>query len=73
MDEKKFSTVSIPTSILKKIKNIIEGTGFASDSSRVTYILRDVIAKRSEEVEEVFSIKVKEKVKERLHDLGYLD
>ena len=73
MDDKKFSTVSIPTSLLKKIKSIIEGTGFTSDSSCVTYILREVIANRDEEMEEVFSMKVKEKVKERLHDLGYLD
>jgi len=73
MDEKKYSTVSIPIILAEKIKKRIEGTGFTSVSSYVTYILREVIANIDEEEEEVFSKEDEEKVKERLRALGYLD
>lgn len=71
--EKKYSTVSIPTPLVEKIKQRIEGTGFTSVSSYVTYVLREVIANMDEEEEEVFSKEDEEKVKERLRALGYLD
>jgi Arc/MetJ-type ribon-helix-helix transcriptional regulator len=75
MDEKKYSTVSLPAPLVEKIKNRIEGTGFTSVSSYVTYVLREVIANMDEEAEkeEVFSKEDEEKVKERLRALGYLD
>ena len=73
MDEKKYSTVSIPAPLIEKIKKRIEGTGFTSVSSYVTYIIREVIANTDEEEEEVFSKEDEEKVKERLRALGYLD
>jgi len=73
-DEKKYTTVSIPTPLVEKIKKRIEGTGFTSVSSYVTYVLREVIANMDEdEDEEVFSKEDEEKVKERLRALGYLD
>jgi len=74
MDDKKYTTVSIPTPLAEKIKKRIEGTGFTSISSYVTYVLREVIASMEEdEEEEVFSKEDEEKVKERLRALGYLD
>ncbi|KAA0002763.1 MAG: CopG family transcriptional regulator [Thermoplasmata archaeon] len=73
MDEKKYTTVSIPTPLAEKIKARIEGTGFNSISSYVTYVLREVIASMEEDEEEVFSKEDEEKVKERLRALGYLD
>ncbi|KAA0004566.1 MAG: CopG family transcriptional regulator [Thermoplasmata archaeon] len=73
-DDKKYTTVSIPTPLVEKIKKRIEGTGFTSVSSYVTYVLREVIANMDEdEDEEVFSKEDEEKVKERLRALGYLD
>lgn len=75
-DDKKYSTVSIPTPLVEKIKKRIEGTGFTSVSSYVTYVLREVIAsmeKDEEEEEEAFSKEDEEKVKARLRALGYLD
>lgn len=72
-DEKKYTTISIPTPLAKKIKKRIEGTGFTSLSSYVTYVLREVISGIEEESEEVFSKEDEEKVKERLRALGYLD
>ncbi len=72
-DEKKYTTISIPTPLAKKIKKRIEGTGFTSLSSYVTYVLREVISGMEEESEEVFSKEDEEKVKDRLRALGYLD
>lgn len=68
----KYTTVSIPTPLAEKIKKRIEGTGFNSISSYVTYVLRELLASMEEE-EEVFSKEDEEKIKERLRALGYLD
>ncbi len=70
--EKKFTTVSIPTPLFKKIEERIKGTGFTSVSSYVTYVLREIIAEEEHE-EEPFSEEDEERVKERLRALGYLD
>ena len=73
-DEKKYTTISIPTPLAEKIKKKIEGTGFHSLSSYVTYVLREVISGMEEnDEEEAFSKEDEEKVKERLRALGYLD
>ncbi len=70
----KYTTVSIPTPLAEKIKKRIEGTGFNSISSYVTYVLRELLASmEEEEQEEVFSKEDEEKIKERLRALGYLD
>ncbi len=71
-DEKKYTTISIPTPLAEKIRKRIEGTGFHSLSSYVTYVLREVLS-GTEEEEEAFSKEDEEKVKERLRALGYLD
>jgi Arc/MetJ-type ribon-helix-helix transcriptional regulator len=72
-EEKKYTTISIPTPLAEKIKKRIKGTGFHSLSSYVTYVLREVISGTEEEKEEVFTKEDEEKVKERLRALGYLD
>ena len=72
-DEKKFTTISIPTPLADKIKNRIKGTGFTSLSSYVTYVLREVVSGMEVETEEVFSKEDEERVKDRLRALGYLD
>ena len=70
----KYTTVFIPTPLAEKIKKRIEGTGFNSISSYVTYVLRELLASmEEEEQEEVFSKEDEEKIKERLRALGYLD
>ncbi len=71
-EEKKYTTVSIPTPLFKKIEERIKGTGFTSVSSYVTYVLREIIAE-DDESEEAFSKEDEERVKERLRALGYLD
>ncbi|MDI6699063.1 MAG: CopG family transcriptional regulator [Candidatus Saccharicenans sp.] len=72
MMDKEFTSVSIPTSLYKKIEEKIKGTEFSSVSSYVTKVLRESLAK-SEENKEVFSAEEEEKIKERLKALGYID
>jgi len=72
-NDKKYTTISIPTALAEKIKKRTKGTGFHSLSSYVTYVLREVISGMDEEEEEAFSKEDEEKVKERLRALGYLD
>jgi len=71
-EEKKYTTVSIPTTLFKKIEERIKGTGFTSVSSYVTYVLREIIAEDENE-EEPFTKEDEERVKQRLRALGYLD
>ncbi|HHF59100.1 MAG TPA: CopG family transcriptional regulator [Thermoplasmatales archaeon] len=70
----KFTTISIPTALAEKIKKKIEGTGFHSLSSYVTYVLRELLASMEEEgAGEALTKEEEEKIKERLRALGYLD
>ncbi|RLE71124.1 MAG: hypothetical protein DRJ37_05570 [Thermoprotei archaeon] len=73
MEERKYTTVSIPTTLYNRIKKIIEGTGFTSVSSFVTYVLREIAAAYEEEEEaEPFSEEERNKIIEKLRKLGYL-
>jgi len=73
-DDKKYTTLSIPTPLAEKIKKRIEGTGFNSLSAYVTYVLREVISgMEDEEDEDVFSKEDEKRVKDRLRALGYID
>jgi len=71
-EKKKFTTVSIPTPLFKKVEERIKDTGFTSVSSYVTYVLREIVSEEEEEAE-AFSKEDEERVKERLRALGYLD
>ena len=73
IDERKFTTISIPTPLAEKIRKRIKGTGFTSLSSYVTYVLREVISGLEDDSKEAFSKEDEERVKERLRSLGYLD
>ena len=61
----KFSTISLPTQLINKIKLKIKGTGIHSPSAYVTFILREILS--SEGVEEGEGA-----IKQRLRNLGYL-
>jgi Arc/MetJ-type ribon-helix-helix transcriptional regulator len=71
--EKKHINIQIPTDLANKIKKRIEGTGFDSISSYVTYVLKEIMSESEEKTEEVFTKEDEEKVKNRLRALGYLD
>lgn len=72
MNEKKFTTVSIPAPLFKKIEERIKDTGFTSVSGYVTYVLREIVSEEEEGEEDPFSEEDEERVKERLRALGYL-
>jgi len=70
-----YTTVSIPKPLADKIKERMKGTGFASVSSYVTYIIRQVLSSIEEDKrsKQAFTKEEEEKVKQRLRDLGYID
>jgi hypothetical protein len=71
--EKKYTTISIPTPLAEKIKKRIKGTGFTSLSSYATYVLREIISGEKEGSDEAFTKEDEKKVRERLRALGYLE
>jgi len=80
MEEKKITTVSIPAHLAEKLKKRMEGTGFSSLSSYVTYILRQVVSSieideknKESEKKEAFTEEDEKRVKDRLRGLGYLE
>jgi len=70
--DKEFTSVTIPTSLHKKIEERIKGTEYGSVSSYVAKVLRESLAKE-EPAAEAFTKDEEEKVKERLKALGYID
>jgi len=70
-----YTTVSIPKPLADKIKERMKGTGFASVSSYVTYVIRQVLSSIEEDKrsKQAFTKEEEEKVKQRLRDLGYID
>jgi len=72
-EKKKFTTVSIPAPLFRKIEERIKDTGFASVSSYVTYVLREIIAEDVQEQDQPFTEEDEKRVKERLRALGYID
>ena len=70
--DKEFTTISIPTSLYKKVEEAIKGTEFASASSYIVKVLRESLSK-DQRSEDVFTKEEEEKVKEKLKALGYID
>jgi len=72
--KRRYTTVSIPESLFKRIEKLIEGSGFKSVSEFVTFILRQVVAEMEAERlrEEGLSDEEKKAIIERLKRLGYL-
>ena len=69
----KYTTVSIPFSLGRRIDNIIKNTGFKSVSDYVTYVLREVVAMHeAEKLAQPFSTEELEAIKGRLKALGYI-
>lgn len=70
--DKEFTTVSIPTSLVKKIEESIRGTEITSVSSYIAKVVLEALEKPTAEPE-VFNKEDEEKIKERLKALGYID
>jgi len=71
-EQDRFTTVSIPTPLFKKLEERIRETEFTSVSEYVIYILREILVEE-EEHEKPFTEEDKEKIKARLRALGYID
>jgi hypothetical protein len=69
--DKEFTTVSIPTSLYKKIEEAIKGTEVGSVSSHRQGPAESLA--KDQPSQDVFSQEDEEKVKERLKALGYID
>lgn len=71
---RKYTTVSIPESLFRRIEKIIEGSGFKSVSEFVTFVLRQVVADMEAEKlrEEGLTEEEKKAIVDRLKRLGYL-
>lgn len=70
-DKCKFSTISLPTPLINKIKEKIKGTGFNSPSAYVTFVLRQLLSE-SLENSEGFSKEEEQAIRKRLKTLGYI-
>ena len=70
--EKDLTSVSIPSSLYKKIEKKIKGSDIESVSSYVIDVLEKNLPE-DQKAEDAFSEEDEEKVKERLKALGYLD
>lgn len=68
----KYTTVSIPEPLNKKIQKVIKSSGFASSSSFVAFVLREVLTDRKDENLLSDKERIGEKVKAQLEALGYL-
>ncbi len=71
MEERKYTTVSIPVTLYRRLESMIQGTGFRSVSEYVTYLLREIVAMK-EGREPTLSPEEIEEIKRRLKALGYL-
>lgn len=69
--DSQFTSISIPTTLYKKIEERLEGTEFTSVEAYVTFVLNEVVS--DEEEEQSFSQEDEAEIKQRLRDLGYLD
>ncbi len=70
--DKEFSSISIPTSLYKKIEESIKGGEYGSVSSYAAKVLRESLNKEEPETK-AFTSEEEEKVKEKLKALGYID
>jgi len=70
----RYTTVSIPITLYRRIREIIKDTGFTSVSQFVIYVLREVLSSMEEEKlkGETISEEEKKQIIERLRRLGYL-
>ena len=68
-------TIKIPEVIYKRIKSLIEGSGFNSPTDFIVYVLRDLVGEkdiiRDKDKEELTPDELQD-IKRKLKNLGYL-
>jgi len=68
---RKRTTVSVPTALYRQLEETIRGTGFASVSEYVTYVLREVVALKKGKDPHLTPEDL-EQIRKKLEALGYL-
>jgi len=70
---KKYTSISVPVTLHKRIKGMMVNTGFKSVSDYATYVLREVVVMHeTERIANPFTTEDVEKIKTRLKALGYI-
>jgi len=65
-------TIKIPQELYKKLKEIIEGTGFSSVTEFITYAMRNIASGGKLKENDNLTTEEIKRVRERLKKLGYL-
>lgn len=65
-------TLKIPRPLYERLGETIEGSGFASVTEFVVYVLRDLVSHQEGQVEGVLSAREIEAIRKRLKAMGYL-
>lgn len=66
-------TIKIPRPLYKKIKEVIEDSGYSSATDFIIYVLRDLVsASAKRQQTEGLTKKEIETIRQRLKNLGYL-
>jgi Arc/MetJ-type ribon-helix-helix transcriptional regulator len=70
----RYTTVSIPVELYRKLEELIRGSGFSSVSEFVVYVLREVLAvkRMSGSPSAVLTPEEVQRIREKLEALGYL-
>lgn len=63
-------TIKIPRPLYKRLKEVIDGSGFSSVNEFIVYVLRDLVSMGLNEKEEL-SKEETEAIRKRLKNLGY--
>lgn len=66
------ATIKIPKSLYLSLRGQIKGTGFASVTDFITYVMRDIAASGKISDEPVLTKREVQQVRKRLKALGYL-
>ncbi len=65
-------TLKIPRPLYERLAVLIEGSGFASVTEFVVYVLRDLVSHQEKAVEGTLSAREVEAIRQRLKNMGYL-
>lgn len=65
-------TLKIPRPLYDRLAVLIEGSGFASVTEFVVYVLRDIVSHQQGEVDGTLSAREVEAIRKRLKTMGYL-
>jgi len=66
-------TLKIPRPLYEKLRQVVEDTGYRSVNEFVVQVLRDLMSNRASDAPAALSAEEVRLIRQRLHNLGYLD